>query len=318
MEYKMKQVPSYTKVIAIGSSFTEEALTGDVILQEKVDGSQFDFGLNEDGIVVCRSHNAQMDVESLSNNMFQCGTDYLNSIQEVIKTFEPDTYFYAEFLQKPKHNTLKYGRIPKNNIVIFDAMIKGRWATREELTVFAKKMDIDLIPELYRGKADIEKVKELLTTPSYLGEEIIEGVVIKNYNQTIMLGGHIFPLFTKYVREAFKERHAADWKVRQPKGALQEFVDGFKTEARWNKAIIHAKEQNLLVQSPKDIGVLIPAIQNDIKEEETENIKNHLYKCFIEDILRSSVKGFPEYYKNLLLENVKSESSQTEVTNESL
>ena len=301
----MKQVPSYTKVIAIGSSFTEEALTGDVILQEKVDGSQFGFGLNEDGIVVCRSHNAQMDVESLSNNMFQLGTDYINSIQDTIKMCDPDTYFYAEFLQKPKHNTLKYGRTPKNNIVIFDAMIKGRWATREELQEFADAFDVDLIPELYRGKADVEKVKELLTTPSYLGEEIIEGVVIKNYNQTIMLGGHIFPLFTKYVREAFKERHAADWKVRQPKGALQEFVDGFKTEARWNKAIIHAKEQNLLVQSPKDIGVLIPAIQNDIKEEETENIKNHLYKCFIEDILRSSVKGFPEWYKEQLLNNVK-------------
>ena len=272
----MKQVPSYTKVLAIGSSFTEEALTGDVILQEKVDGSQFDFGLNEDREVVCRSHNSAIDI-NFGKDMFKEGANYIKSIEEIIKNnFESDTYFYAEYLQKPKHNTLKYERTPKNHIVLFDAMVKGRWVNREELVKFSEILDIDLVPELYRGPADIEKVKSLLTTPSYLGNEIIEGVVIKNYSQTIMLGGHIFPLFTKYVREAFKERHAADWKVRQPKGALQEFVDGFKTEARWNKAVIHAKEQNLLTQSPKDIGILIPAIQNDIKEEETENIKNHL------------------------------------------
>lgn len=47
----MKLVPSYTKVLTLGASYTEEALTGHVVLQGKVDGSQFGFGLNEDGNV---------------------------------------------------------------------------------------------------------------------------------------------------------------------------------------------------------------------------------------------------------------------------
>lgn len=300
----MKLVPSYTKVLTLGASYTEEALTGHVVLQEKVDGSQFGFGLNEDGNIVCRSHNAPLDLEG-HNNMFQEGTDYINSIQDKIKEYPKDTFFYAEYLQKPKHNTLKYETTPKNHIVLFDMLIGGKWADRKQLVKTANHLGVDAIPELYRGIADVEKIKSMLETPSYLGNEIIEGVVIKNYDQTIMLGGHIFPLFTKYVREAFKERHTADWKVRQPKGALAEFVDGFKSEARWQKAIIHAKEMGILTQSPKDIGNLIQLIQKDIVEEEEENIKRHLYKCFKDDILRKSTSGFPEWYKEELLKNVK-------------
>lgn len=37
----------------------------------------------------------------------------------------------------------------------------------------------------------------------------------------------------------------------------------------------------------------------------TESIKNHLYARFIEEILRVSVRGLPEWYKNKLLENIK-------------
>ena len=35
----MKQVPKYTKVLNLGSSRTERALIGEVVCQEKIDGS---------------------------------------------------------------------------------------------------------------------------------------------------------------------------------------------------------------------------------------------------------------------------------------
>lgn len=33
----MKSVPGYTKVLTLGSAYTENALVGDVVVQEKVD-----------------------------------------------------------------------------------------------------------------------------------------------------------------------------------------------------------------------------------------------------------------------------------------
>ena len=56
----MKHIPHYTKVLTLGSSYTENALVGDVIIQEKVDGSQFRFGINEDGELLFASKGANL------------------------------------------------------------------------------------------------------------------------------------------------------------------------------------------------------------------------------------------------------------------
>lgn len=319
----MNAVPSYGKILSLGSAFTENALIGEVSIQEKVDGSQFAFGVNEYGALVMRSKGAVLLEDSYAE-MFKQGVEYISSLynspKRVFQSKIPnDSYFYCEYLQKPKHNTLKYGQTPTNHLILFDAVIKGKYATRKELEDFAHLFQIDLIPVLWQGdlgtylREKNEKgysspgdfLKAMTeTTTSYLGNEIIEGVVIKNYTQTILLGGQVFPLFTKFVREAFKERHDADWKVRQPKDTLRTWMEGFRSEARWQKAIVHAREQGLLTQSPKDIGLLLKMIQEDILEEETENIKNFLYKCFKDDILRKSIFRFPEFYKESLLKNL--------------
>lgn len=43
-------------------------------------------------------------------------------------------------------------------------------------------------------------------------------------------------------------------------------------------------------------------IQADVADEEKENIKEELWRIFSKDILRQSIKGFPEWYKAQLLE----------------
>jgi hypothetical protein len=297
----MKAVPGYTKILTIGSAMTENALVGHVVIQEKVDGSLFRFGINEDGEVTAGSKGQIFyDLDDVAQ-MFVEGAQYIKSISDKLKKLPVDTYFYCEYLQKPKHNTLVYDHVPKNHLVLFDCLMGGKWCNYKELQVIANGLDIDAIPVLYSGLATTDTIKGFLETPSYLGKQIVEGVVIKNYDQTIMLGGHVFPLFTKYVREAFKELHTQDWKIRQPKDSLHDYVEGFKSEARWQKAIIHLREKGELLWSPKDIGNLIKTIQEDILVEETENIKNFLFKCFKDDILRAATRRFPEWYKEQLL-----------------
>lgn len=300
-------IPSYTKVLTIGSAFTENALVGEVVIQEKVDGSQFRFGINEDGELVCGSKSARIDFDG-PPKMFKRGTDYLLSIKEKLLKYPKNTYFYGEYLEKPKHNVLKYKDTPKNNIVLFDVLLEGTFVQREGLDKIAEDLDIDLIPELYRGLADINYIKSIIVDnipASYLGNEKIEGVVIKNYKETILLGGQVFPLFTKYVREAFKERHTTEWKIKKPKDSINFYIQSFKSDARWQKAYQYLKDQNKLENQPKDIATLIKRVNQDITEEETENIKNDLFKIAFPEIIRVATHGLPEWYKAKLLENVK-------------
>jgi hypothetical protein len=322
------KIPSYTKIITLGSSQTENALVGEVIVQEKVDGSQFKFGRDEDGQLLFASKGCKLipiqDDKELINiqKMFRPAVKYLLSIEDILqKVIISDTYCYAETLETPKHNVLKYDKVPTNHIVLFDIMCQGGWLSREIMLSIALYLNIDFVPELYKGEIERKRIdtgaggykssatdflKRIIeTTPSYLGGTLIEGVVIKNYTQNIMLGGQVFPLFTKYVREAFKEKHDAEWKIKRPKDSLEEYIKGFQSEARWQKAIIHLKEQGLLENQPKDIGILIKTVQKDILEEEKEDIMKFLYNKFKEDILRNAVRGLPEYYKQKLLDNLK-------------
>lgn len=299
----MNKIPSYPKILTLGSVYTESALEGIVTVQEKVDGSQFKWGITETGVLTMSSKSMELDLES-PDKLFKPAVTHILKSNKAFKDYLNDTYFYGETLSKPKHNTLNYSKVPKNNIVLFEGISKGKFLSRTELLVAAEAFQVDLIPQLYIGLADIEKIKSLLITQSYLGGEILEGVVIKNYNQTLLLNGQIMPVFTKCVREGFKERHKVDWEAKSPKGNLNSFLKSFKSIPRWEKAIQFLKEKGELTQSPKDIGPLIKRIQKDVSEEETENIKNELLKVYLDDILRISIHGFPDFYKAKLLENV--------------
>jgi hypothetical protein len=244
-----------------------------------------------------------------ADQMFMKAIEFLTSNEDVLK-LKPDTYIYGEYLQKPKHNTLAYESTPRNHIVIFDVVQDGRYLERNEIEAIAEQIQVDVIPELYRGtEMTIDMVKEFVTEISYLGKEVMEGVVIKNYDQTVLLGGKVFPLFTKYVREDFKERNNKEWSQGSNKSQLQVLVESYRTEARWEKAFQHLRDKGEIENQPRDIGKLMPEVKRDILEEEKENIKEELWKIYGDDVVRRSTAGLPEWYKNKLLESVNENSN---------
>lgn len=297
----MTEIPSYTKVLTLGARGTERALIGPVIVQEKVDGSQFSFGVDADGNIGCRSHHKQLSLDS-PNKMFAPAVEHILSVRQSLQNLSisyGECWFYCEYLQKPKHNTLAYDRVPKNHLALFDVDVLGVWDT--SLIWFADVLEIDFVPELHRGEITVDELKALLTTSSFLGGQTVEGVVIKNYNELIALGGRSYYVFCKLVNEKFKERHQKDWKKRSGKGKLEAYLESFRAEARWAKAVQRMREESTLEYQPRDIGTLIKLVQADIKEEETENIKEELYRLHIGNILRTATRGLAEWYKAQLL-----------------
>jgi hypothetical protein len=296
-------IQSFPKIFHIGESMIQNLFKGKVEITEKIDGSQFDFGINKEGQIVMRSHGQDL-TNCDTPKMFQKAVMQVEHMSLLLEEFR-DIYFYCEYLEKPHHNILTYERIPKNNLYLFGVYKEGDWISDyKELWKWANTLDIEKVNIIDCCEIkNPDVIERYLETDSVLGNTKIEGIVVKNYNEPSIRGSFFIPIsMGKYVSEKFKEKHEKDWGKTTSKGKIELFIESFRTEARWNKTIQHLKELNELENEPKDIAKLMREIDRDLKEEETENIKTGLYQIFIADILRKSKAGLAEYYKKSLLE----------------
>lgn len=295
-------IKAFPKIFPIGTDYINNLFSSEVEITEKIDGSQFDFGKLE-GQFYMRSKGKMIYPEA-PEKMFIEAVNIVTSIQNSI----PDnTVFYCEYLKTPKHNVLKYDRVPRNHLILFGVAngYEKFISKHSELVDYAEDINIEAIPMLFSGMiTDIAILRSFLETKSILGGTTIEGIVAKNYSIPFLLGGQPIPIMAgKFVSEKFKEVNRSNWKGEfTSRGRWELFVESFRTEARWQKAIQHLSEIGKLENAPRDIGNLIKEIQSDIESEEKENIKNHLWNEFRGDILRKSIAGFPEWYKMKLLE----------------
>jgi hypothetical protein len=294
---------SYPKIYAMGHRVLRDIPADHVVqVQEKVDGSQFRFWLNPStDEVECFSKRMRIP-SGTTDKLFAAAVEHVESKKDVLT---PGLMMYGEVLSKPKHNTLEYDRTPTNHIVLFDAGYGDEsYVTDAMLERIADVLEVDVIPVLFVGTWDEinpDKITTLLTNESYLGGPRIEGVVIKAYGYW---GPDKKTVMVKHVSEAFKEKHVKGWKDRQPSRAdiIDRLIAANTSEARWRKAIYRLRDEGKLENSPRDIGPLIAEIQSDFMSEEAEEIGRQLFAHFSGKINRGIIRGFPEWYKNELME----------------
>lgn len=290
---------SYPKVYAIGHKAVAELFDGPVLVEEKIDGSQFSFG-EINGQLCFRSRGAEIHVNE-PDKMFAAA---VNQAGEIANKLHPGWTYRGEYLQKPKHNTLVYDRVPRRNVILFDINTGlEEYLARNQKEEEAERLDFELVPILYEGViTSPEELLKLLETDSCLGGQKVEGIVVKNYAR---FGADKKVLMGKYVREDFKEKHSRAWKKANPGtgDVIGHLIAVLRNENRWEKAVQHLREKGQLEGSPRDIGPLIREAQEDIKAEETESIKNSLFNYAMPRILRASTGGLAEWYKKKLLES---------------
>ena len=296
----MSGVPPYNHIFTLGARGTENILDDYVYVQEKVDGSQFRWGVTAEGELVFASKSVPINPDC-PPGMFK------EAVEHIVRRFAEvgcieDVFFYGEVLQRPRHNVLKYDDTPLNHIVLFDVYnpLNGEYEPHN-VDYWASWWDIDSIPVLAQGMfVNMEVLNGLLETESYLGGQKIEGVVIKNYNQKVFMNNAMHYLYAKLVRQEFKE-HMQGKREATTKETIESLVAGYRTEARWQKAVIHLREQGLLSHDPKDIGPLIKEVLNDI-DLEKDDITDFVMKRVMSMIHKEATKGFPEWYKRQLME----------------
>lgn len=287
---------NYPKIYNLGHAALSDLFEGHVVIEEKIDGSQFSFGRFGD-VLKARSKGQNLDVDH-PEKMFKVAID------QVKKRFDLLTdglTYRAEYLQKPKHNALAYDRTPTDNIIIFDI----NDAEESYLTLFEKdfeagRLGFEVVPRYSLEQYEAQSFLKLLDNVSVLGGQKIEGFVIKNYRQ---FGPDKKCLMGKFVSEAFKEVHKVSWKSENPgrSDILASLILAYKHPTRWHKAVQHIREKGELQNSVKDIGFLIKEVAEDIKIECGDEIKEILFKWAWNKIQRGIVGGIPEWYKEQLL-----------------
>ena len=292
----METINSYPEVYAIGHKVIHDLFDGEVLVEEKIDGSQFSMGV-VNGELCCRSKGKQIILDA-PEKMF---TKAIETALELKDELHPEWVYRCEFLQKPKHNVLLYDRVPRKNLILYDIMVGvedyGSYVLKESESL---RLGIDCVPLLYFGRlSELGVLNGLLETISILGGTLIEGVVVKNYDLFTQQKKYAIG---KYVSEKFKEVADGDWKRRNPSqnDLLQQLIVRYRTEARWSKAVQHLEERGELLGEPKDIGSLMKEVAIDTKKECEDEIKDILFRHYWKKIQRGITGGLADWYKEEL------------------
>lgn len=289
-------ITSYPGIYQIGHKAIIDIFTTPVVVEEKVDGSQFSFKKISETEWEAKSKNCPLngDIPSL----FKPAMDTMVGLMPQLKT---GWNYRGEAICRPKHNTLCYDRAPKGGVILFD-IDDGleNYLSRKEKEDEARRLGLEIVPILFEGTVEnFERLQTLLQTDSCLGNVKIEGFVVKNYSlftldKKVMMG--------KFVSEAFKEKHSKDWKNANPgrNDILANLTAIYKHENRWVKAVQHLRDAGQLKGDPSDIGLLIKEVALDIQKEEVDNIKEKLFQWAWKHIAKGATNGLPEWYKEQL------------------
>lgn len=291
----------YPSIYNLGHPAVASILEYSVAVEEKVDGSQMSFWVDETGDLQLRSKKAVINPFS-PPDLFKGATATLLLLHQQSK-IPPGPVFRGESVQSPKHNSLAYERVPHGNLVLFDVeeqphQFQPPWMKR----VQADFLGLEVVPSYFSGIVESRgQLEALLEARPFLGGPMIEGVVIKAYG---VYGPDKKTLMAKWVRPEFVELHATEWKKSNPSKAdlLEDLGKRFATPARWEKAVLHLREQGYIEDSPRDIGRLISEVRDDVAKEEVDRIKDALWSRFQREILGGATRGLPEWYKARLVD----------------
>lgn len=308
---------SYPSIFTMGHRAIKDLLSVGVNVEEKVDGSQFSFGLvepNYDDAGTCmdacwsdsglalkiRSKGCVMHVEA-PEKMFALAGE---TVRALAGHLTPGWTYRGEFLAKPHHNALTYERVPKGNIIIFDINTGNQeFLSYEDKVAETSRLGLETVPRLFSGRLEnVEQFRQFMGTVSVLGGQAIEGVVIKPVGYDLY-GTDKKVLMGKYVSESFKEVHRKTWGEANPsnKDIISKLAEEYTTAARWAKAVLHLRERGLIEDDVRDIGNIIKEVPEDVKKECEEEMKERLFSYAWPHIRRTLTRGLAEWYKDQLL-----------------
>ena len=253
MEFK-----KYQHIERFGRTEVEGILSGTVHIFDKIDGTNAQVWLGEDGVLHFGSSNRELSLD-FDNNGFM---NSLNNNQNLINFFSEnkELRLYGEWL---KPHTIKYYEDNAwSNFYVFDVMDENdEYLPYEEYVELLKKYNILYIPVLaVLTNATYEEISSYLNKVSFLVKDGCgsgEGIVIKNYKYRNRFGNKIW---AKIVLEEFRTTHKSHKnKDEVEKSLIEELI----VEKYVTKPFVEKEYAKLCVDGVFD-NKLIPKLFNTI------------------------------------------------------
>lgn len=281
---------AYPKIYRLGLEEVADVLSYTVEITEKIDGSAFGFGI-VDGELVLQSKRTTLPANVVSG-MFSGATAAVHAVRDKLM---PGAFYWGETLEKPRHNKIAYGRVPRHHVALYGVLVDDRYVAYETVKNEALRLGFDVVPLLFRGRIEsLDRLDKIFDDfqESYLGGQV-EGIVIRPVGDPCPSA--------KLVKDEFKEVMQRKNKVvsqeNKLEDAVREFFESFATEARWLKAIQHLEDAGEITSNrPENIGAIIKEIQRDTLEEEEKFIRENLWILHKRMFLRTLTEKFPKWY----------------------
>jgi len=265
----------YQHIERLGTSETHGILDGMVWVFPKIDGSNSQLFVDEDGRLMAGSRNRELTLASDNAGFFNWAVYqgvFFNFFEE-----HPDLRLYGEWLCP--HTLRTYRDDAWRNFYVFDVMREdGSYLTYEEYQPLMEKFGIEYIPPICKVEnPTIERIQAQLEKNGYLikdGMGIGEGIVIKNYSYQNKYGRQTW---AKIITNEFKATHGKKevTEIKERTQVEQAIVDKYITLALCEKE--YAKIE---VSEGEWTSKLIPRLLNTI------------YFCLISEESWNFVKEF--------------------------
>lgn len=294
------KIPDYGKVYALGKREVHDIFHHPVVVQEKIDGSQFSFMLDPvSDQLLFKSRNQMLDPDD-PPAMFRMAVESVIARRDALL---PGAIYRGECVTRPRHNVLSYERIPQGGVILFDVRLtgiqSGDHATLTGLETLAAQAELEAVPSFDVDVTTRTVFDELLETPSCLGGKV-EGFVFKS---TVLVDPHhrFERLKAKYVTGQFKEKMGSK-KVSKRPGAspIDKLIEMYATPARYAKAVQHLREDGRLKDGPEDIGPLMGEVSRDLLEECGAEIDAAILKAYRKQVVKGVSQRLPQWYKDQL------------------
>lgn len=198
----------------------EMLLSGEVVVEEKVDGANIGFSLAPDGSI--RAQNRSHYVHSSSHEQFKKLGFWIQSHLEDLSSLLSRGNFivYGEWLFA-KHS-INYTKLP-DYFVLFDVfdMDSKTFFSRTAVEEMVRNTSLSLVPVIFRGRVSgVEQLAAMATqTKSQFYDGVVEGVVVRAMNEDSSL----LKLRGKIVRSDFISGDQHWNKGKQTVNSLKKF-----------------------------------------------------------------------------------------------
>lgn len=197
--------PREDKVLS--PSEAQAILAADLVVEEKIDGANLGFSVDENGILRAQNRGSYLGVESISGQwkpLKRWLSDRRDALQEALAD---DLMLFGEWCYAM--HSVRYTRLP-DWFLAFDVYdrAKGEFWCVERRNRLAHQLGISVVPELGRGRFDLESLRTLLGR-SALTAGPAEGLYVRREHS-----GHLLQR-AKLVRAEFLQNIDEHWSKRR-------------------------------------------------------------------------------------------------------